>query len=95
MSDMDDVRETAERFGLSLTSGELLPDPRSEFDRTYTREEWDVLVGCGHGDRVFFGAQKAAADRMVAKGYMVLDRMFFPDGRYIVSPKGWTLLDWS
>lgn len=72
----------------------LLPDPRPEFDNTYTRDEWYVLVDCGHGDRMFWGAQKEAADSMVAKGYMVLSRQFFPDGRYLVTDKGWRLLDW-
>lgn len=73
----------------------LLPDPRPEFDHTYTRDEWYVLVDCGHGDRMFWGAQKVAANSMVAKGYMKLSTQFFADGRYLVTDKGWRLLDWS
>src|SRR4051812_13930536 len=36
----------------------LLPDPRPEFNHTYTREEWYVLCDCGHGDRMFWGDKK-------------------------------------
>jgi hypothetical protein len=73
---------------------DTLPDPRSEFHHTYTRQEWYVLVDCGNGDRMFFGAAKVAADSMVAKGYMELSRQFFPEGRYLVTDTGWRLLDW-
>jgi hypothetical protein len=74
---------------------EPLDDPRTEFNKTYTREEWYVLVDCGHGDRMFWGAQKAAADSMVVKGYMTLSKQFFQEGRYLVTDLGWKLLDWS
>lgn len=70
-----------------------LPDPRPEFDHTYTREEWYVLVDCGEGTRMFFGEQKRHADSMVAKGYMELSTQFFSDGRYLVTEKGWKLRD--
>ena len=93
--DLRKIRETAERFGLRLTSEELMPDPRPEFDRTYTRRQWDVLVDCGYGARMFWGAEKEAADRMVAKGFMRLSTQFFPEGRYLVTDKGWKLLDWA
>jgi hypothetical protein len=72
----------------------LLPDPRPEFNHTYTRAEWEVLCACGHGDRMFWGEQKVAADSMVAKGYMMLSTQFFADGRYLVTDTGWRLLDW-
>jgi hypothetical protein len=73
----------------------LLPDPRPEFNHTYTRDEWYVLVDCGHGDRMFWGDKKIAADSMVAKGYMTLSTQFFADGRYLVTDLGWKLLDWK
>lgn len=73
----------------------LLPDPRPEFSHTYTREEWYVLTECGHGDRMFWDDKKRHADSMVAKGYMVLSTQFYAEGRYLVTDKGWRLLDWK
>jgi hypothetical protein len=73
---------------------DTLPDPRTEFDHTYTSREWHVLVDCGEGNRMFWAEDKVAADSMVAKGYMELSTQFFPEGRYLVTDKGWRLLDW-
>jgi len=72
---------------------EPLRDPRPEFDRTYTREEYHVLFECGEGDRMFWGDKKIAADSMVAKGFMELSTQFYAEGRYLVTEKGWRMLD--